>query len=111
MHRSAHNRALDLRVDEDFKLQHLMQDRILVRPIKEESKIVRIDSPHNKPTKGLVLAVGPGKIDKKGRRHPMDVREGDVITFGPHATTEILLRGEKLLITREENVFGVCDEP
>ena len=104
---------MDFTVDEEFRLKHLMQDRILVRPEMNDpnSKIIRLESEHNKPTRGLVLAVGPGKFDKKGRRQPLDVKPGDIIVFGQHAVVEILLRGEKLLITREENVFGVCDEP
>jgi chaperonin GroES len=104
---SAYDRHLQFHVDEDFKLKHLMQDRILVRPIKEQSVIMRIESERNKPTRGLVLAAGPGKIDAKGRRHPLDVKEGDTIVFGQHAVVEIFIGTEKLLITREENVFGV----
>jgi chaperonin GroES len=108
---SAHERHLQFHVDEDFKLKHLMQDRILLRPLKDpSSKIIRIESQHNKPTRGLVIAVGPGKIDGKGRRHPLDVKPGDTIMFGQHAVVEIFFGNEKLLITREENVFGVCDE-
>ncbi len=109
---SAHDRHLQFHVDEDFKLKHLMQDRILVRPITKDpaSNIIRLESEYNKPTRGLVLAVGPGKIDGKGRRHPLDVKAGDTIMFGQHAVVEIFYGNEKLLITREENVFGVCDE-
>lgn len=104
--------VMDFRLDEEFKIKHLMQDRILVRPLENRpgSPIIRLESEHNKPTRGLVLAVGPGKHDKKGRLHPLGVKPGDTIVFGQHAVAEIMLRDEKLLITREENVFGVCDE-
>lgn len=103
---------MDFGLDEEFRLKHLMQDRILVRPEKNDpnSKIIRLESEHNKPTRGLVLAVGPGKFDKQGRRQPLDVKPGDRIVFGQHAVVEVMLRNEKLLITREENVLGVVEE-
>lgn len=108
---SAREKHLQFHVDEEFKFKHLMQDRILLRPLKDPAEtIIRFESERNKPTRGLVIAVGPGKIDGKGRRHPLDVKEGDTIMFGQHAVVEIFYGNEKLLITREENVFGVCDE-
>lgn len=105
--KSYHNRAIDLRV-EGMGDAKPMKDRIFVRPIKEEGGIIdRVESYHNKPMKGEVVAVGDGTVTKKGVKVPIDLEIGDVILFGPNATTEIVLRDEKLLITREENVFGV----
>lgn len=108
---SAYDRHLQFHLNEDFKLKHLMQDRILVRPLVNDPKatIIRLESERTKPVRGVVVAVGPGKIDKRGRRQPLDVKEGDTIVFGQHAVVEMCIGKEKMLITREENVQFVED--
>src|SRR5437899_2365981 len=71
--------------DKTMKLKPL-QDRVIVRQSDAEEKtrsgIVLPDSAKEKPTKGKVIAVGPGKLDDKGKRMELGVRSGDTVYYG-----------------------------
>jgi chaperonin GroES len=88
-----------------------LHDRILVKRIEEgEQKVGGIiipDTAKEKPQQGKVVAVGAGKIDDKGKRIPLDVKDGDTILFGKYSGQEIKLDGEEFLIMREDEVLGV----
>ena len=88
-----------------------LHDRILVKRIEEgEQKVGGIiipDTAKEKPQQGKVVAVGAGKIDDKGKRVPLDVKDGDTILFGKYSGQEIKLDGEEFLIMREDEVLGV----
>jgi chaperonin GroES len=56
-----------------------------------------------------VVAIGAGKIDDKGKRVPLDVKDGDKILFGKYSGQEIKLDGEEFLIMREDEVLGVIE--
>ncbi len=58
------------------------QDYLLVRPIKRKQSDVLTVISNEKYTQGHVVAVGPGKVDRKGRRWPLTVKPGDFITYG-----------------------------
>jgi chaperonin GroES len=60
-----------------------------------------------RPARGVVLAVGRGHLDKKGRLRPLDVRVNDCVLFEKHAGSEIKLRGEQLIVLREKDVLGI----
>lgn len=57
--------------------------------------------------RGVVVAVGPGHKDKKGRRRSMDVRTGDKILFSEYAGTKIQLMGQDLQLVRESEILGI----
>jgi len=88
-----------------------LHDRIIVKRIEEGEQVVGgiiiPDSAKEKPQQGKVLAVGAGKFDDKGKRLPLDVKEGDTILFGKYSGQEIKLDGEEFLIMREDEVLGV----
>ena len=88
-----------------------LHDRILVKRIEEGEQVVGgiiiPDTAKEKPQQGMVVAVGAGKIDDKGKRTPLDVKEGDRILFGKYSGQEIKLDGEEFLIMREDEVLGV----
>jgi chaperonin GroES len=88
-----------------------LHDRILVKRIEEGEQVVGgiiiPDTAKEKPQQGKVVAVGAGKIDDKGKRLPMDVKDGDTILFGKYSGQEIKLDGEEFLIMREDEVLGV----
>jgi chaperonin GroES len=88
-----------------------LQDRVLVRRVGEEETtrggIVIPDTAKDKPQEGEVIAAGKGKVNEKGRRFPLDVKEGDRVLFGKYAGSEIKIDGEELLIIREEEVLGI----
>ena len=89
-----------------------LQDRILVKRLAEEAKskggIIIPDTAKEKPQRGKVVAVGPGKRED-GKVHPLDVKTGDTILFAKYAGTEIQLGGEDHLILREDDVLGVVE--
>jgi len=88
-----------------------LHDRILVKRIEEGEQVVGgiiiPDTAKEKPQQGMVVAVGAGKIDDKGKRIPLDVKDGDKILFGKYSGQEIKLDGEEFLIMREDEVLGV----
>src|SRR6185436_8856252 len=63
------------------------RDHILVQPIeREHSQIIAVIS-HEKHARGIVIAVGPGKRDKRGRIQPLDAQPGDIVHFGDGTKT------------------------
>ena len=88
-----------------------LHDRILVKRIEEGEQVVGgiiiPDTAKEKPQQGKVVAVGAGKVDDKGKRVPLDVKDGDTILFGKYSGQEIKLDGEEFLIMREDEVLAV----
>ena len=81
-------------------------DRVLVEPAAAEEKttggIIIPDTAKEKPQKGSIIAVGPGK--KKDE--PMTVKVGDKVLYGKYAGTEITIEGKEYLIMRQDDIFG-----
>jgi chaperonin GroES len=90
-----------------------LHDRILVERVEEEEKtksgIFIPDSAKEKPQKGKVIAVGAGKINEKGERVKLDIKEGDSILFQKYGGDEIKVDGKELMIMREEDVLAVIE--
>ncbi|WP_428066146.1 co-chaperone GroES [Candidatus Proelusimicrobium volucris] len=88
-------------------------DRVIISPIepKEVVKggIIIPDSAKEKPMQGKVVAAGPGAVNKKGERLPMDVKEGDTVLYGKYSGTEIKLEDEKYIIMHQEEILGVIE--
>jgi chaperonin GroES len=92
-----------------------LSDHILVRRVEAQDKsaggILLPDNARTKPQKGKVLAVGPGRLLKDGKRRGLQVKEGDTILFTSWAGDEYRERGgDNLLVMREEDVLAVVDE-
>jgi chaperonin GroES len=89
-------------------------DRLLVEREAEETEsaggIIIPDSAKEKPLRGRVLAVGPGKGGDDGSVRTLDVKAGDVVLFGKYAGTEITIAGEERTILREEDVLGIIED-
>ena len=62
-----------------------------------------------RPTRGKVLAVGPGKKNDKGEIIPMSVKVGDVVLFKKYGPDEIEIEGKKYLVGEEEDVLAIID--
>src|ERR1700761_6316785 len=75
-----------------------LEDRVVIQQIEAEEKtaggIVLPDTAKEKPQRGKVLAVGPGKMLDSGERAEIGVKEGDEVLFGKYAGTEIKVDGE-----------------
>lgn len=91
-----------------------LADRVLVKRIEEEEVkkggIIIPDTAKEKPQKGEVIAVGPGRVDENGKRIPMEVKEGDRILFSKYAGTEVKIEDEEYLIMREDDILGIIQE-
>lgn len=83
-----------------------LADRVLVEPAAAESKtvggIIIPDTAKEKPQKGTVVAVGPGKKDE-----PLTVKEGDTVLYGKYSGTEISVDGKDYLIMRESDILAI----
>ena len=90
-----------------------LHDRVIVSRIEEgEQKVGGIiipDSAKEKPQQGKVVGVGAGKIEKDGKRIPLDVKDGDTILFGKYSGQEVRVDGEDYLIMREDEVLAVIE--
>jgi chaperonin GroES len=90
-----------------------LQDRIIVRRVKEEEKtkggLYIPDSAKEKPIEGLVVAVGNGKLLEDGNLRALDIKAGDRVLFGKYSGTDVKIEGEEHLILREDDVLGVVE--
>jgi chaperonin GroES len=90
-----------------------LNDKLIVRRDEAEettaSGIVLPDAAQEKPTKGTVLAVGPGKLADNGSRTAVGVKVDEVVYYGKYSGTEVEVDGEKLVILRESDVLGVLE--
>jgi chaperonin GroES len=86
-------------------------DRLLVKRLEVEEKtvggIIIPDSAKEKPLKGEIIAVGPGKLDDSGSRIAIGVKEGDIVLFAKYAGTEISIDGVDHLVMREDDILAV----
>ncbi|MFH1076453.1 MAG: co-chaperone GroES [Pseudomonadota bacterium] len=90
-----------------------LNDRILVLRMEEDEKtsggIIIPDSAKEKPQKGKVVAVGTGKVDKDGKKTPLDVKAGDKVLFAKYAGTEFKLDGVEHLVMREDDILAIIE--
>ncbi len=90
-----------------------LQDRVIVKQSEAQTKtksgILLPDAAREKPTRGKVIAVGPGKLDDNGKPMEIGLRAGDDIYYGKYSGTEVTVDGEKLVILRETDVLGVVE--
>jgi chaperonin GroES len=88
-----------------------LEDRIVIKSLEAEqttaSGLVIPDTAKEKPQEGEVLAVGPGRIDDKGNRVPLDVTVGDRVIYSKYGGTEIKHKGEEYLILSARDVLAV----
>ena len=88
-----------------------LEDRVLVQPLEAEqttaSGLVIPDTAKEKPQEGRVVATGPGRIDDKGNRVPLDVAEGDVVIFSKYGGTEVKYDGSDYLLLNARAILAV----
>lgn len=86
-------------------------DHLVVEAFNEDTKsasgiIIPDTASKEKPMKGKVLAVGPGKLTEEGKRLPMDIKEGDTVLFSKYGPTEVKVDGKELLILSVSDVYA-----
>ncbi len=83
-----------------------LHDRVIIKPEPAEEKtaggIIIPDTAKEKPHRGTVIAVGPGKKDE-----PVTVKKGDAVLYGKYSGTEVRIDGQDLLILREGDILAV----
>jgi chaperonin GroES len=88
-----------------------LEDRIVVKSLEAEqttaSGLVIPDTAKEKPQEGEVLAVGPGRIDDKGNRVPLDISVGDRVIYSKYGGTEVKHQGDEYLILSARDVLAV----
>ena len=90
-----------------------LHDRVLIRRVGEEEKsaggIIIPDTAQEKPSEGVVVAVGSGVRADDGSIRKLDVKAGDRVLFGKFGGTDVKVDGEDLLILRETDILGVVE--
>ena len=87
-----------------------LDDRVVVQPLDAEEKtaggIVLPDSAQEKPQRGKVVALGPGKLLASGERCAIELSVGDEVLFGKYGGTEIEVDGTEVKILRESDILA-----
>jgi len=90
-----------------------LNDRVLVKRLEEElvtkGGIIIPDSAKEKPMKGEIIAVGPGKVAEDGKRVKLHVEKGDKVLFNKYAGTEIKIDGVEHLMMREDDILAIIE--
>ena len=91
-----------------------LADYVVIEPLEEEERtpegIVLPDVAKEKPQKGKVVAVGPGRLLKNGKRAAMSVKEGDTVLYGKYAGTEVKVGDKEFNIMRESEILAVIED-
>jgi len=90
-----------------------LNDRVLLEAVKEERKKGGIILPETvekeRPQEGIVIAVGPGKMDEDGKRIPMTLKRGDKVLFTKYGPSEVKVEDKEYLIAREDDIIAVIE--
>ena len=88
-----------------------LYDRILVKRVEDKETrkggIIIPDTAKEKPMEGKVVAVGAGRLDKSGKRIPIEVKVGDKVLIGKYAGTEVKIDEVEHVIVKEDEVLGI----
>ncbi|MBZ2171238.1 co-chaperone GroES [Nitratidesulfovibrio sp. SRB-5] len=90
-----------------------LNDRVLVKRLESEEKtaggLFIPDTAKEKPSRGEVVAAGPGKVAEDGKLIAMTVKKGDMVLFSKYAGTEIKLDGVEHLVMREDDILAIIE--
>ncbi|MBI5876588.1 MAG: co-chaperone GroES [Chloroflexi bacterium] len=85
-------------------------DRVIVEPLEKDevtaSGIYLPETAKEKPQEGLILAIGPGRLDDSGKRVAMEVATGDKVIYAKYSGTEVKLGEKKYLILSEKDILA-----
>ncbi|MFH0779747.1 MAG: co-chaperone GroES [Parcubacteria group bacterium] len=91
-----------------------LNDHLIVKPMNDEEKtaggIILPDTvSKEKPEKGKVIAVGPGRTLDNGMRCPMSVKQGDTVLFTKYSPNEIKVDNEEYLVLSESDILAIIE--
>ncbi len=100
-------------ISDAMKLKPL-GDRVVLEPVSDEKKskggiILPETAEKQRPEKGRVVAVGPGRLLESGKREPLSVKKGDVVIFTKYGPNEIKVGDKEYLIAREEDILAILE--
>jgi len=88
-------------------------DRVLVEPVEEKEikkgGIIIPDTAKEKPTEGIIIALGTGKTDDDGKKIPFEVKKGDRVLISKYGGTEIKLDDKEYKILNSDDILAVID--
>ena len=90
-----------------------LSDHIVIESVVEEKKKGGIILPETvekeRSEKGRVVSVGPGKLNKDGKRVPLEVKKGDTVLFTKYSPNEVKVEGKEYLIIKEEDILAILN--
>jgi chaperonin GroES len=88
-----------------------LHDRVIVKRLDQETKtasgLIIPDAAAEKPDQGEIVAIGNGKVQENGQVRPLEVKIGDRVLFGKYSGQAVKVKGEELLVMREEDIMAV----
>ncbi len=91
-----------------------MDDRILIEPVEADGTtaggIILPDAAREKPQRGTVIAMGPGKLLDSGARGEMSVKLGDEVFYGKYSGTEVEFNTDTFVVLRENDILAIVDK-
>ena len=88
-------------------------DRVLVEPVEEKEVkkggIIIPDTAKEKPTEGLIIALGTGKTDDNGKKVPFEIKKGDRVLISKYGGTEVKLNGKEYKILNSDDILAVVE--
>jgi chaperonin GroES len=90
-----------------------LADRVVLEVLNDTEQsaggIYIPDTAREKPQHGLVLAVGPGRLNDNGHREEMQVKPGDKVLFAKYSGTDVKLGGKEIKIMSEKDILGIVE--
>ena len=91
-----------------------LSDHVFIEPVEEEKMtesgiVIPETAEKERPMKGKILAIGPGRLDEKNERVPMSVKVGDVVLFRKYGPDEIEIDGKTYLVGEEKDILAVLE--
>ena len=91
-----------------------LSDFVLIEPVKEEKTtktgiVIPDTAEGEKPQRGKIVSVGPGRLNDKGERIALSVKEGDLVLFKKYGPDEIKIDGTEYMIGREEDILAILE--
>ena len=88
---------------------HVILEAITVEEKTKGGIVLPETADKEKPEQGKVVAVGPGRINLKGQRVPMEIKKGDIVLFSKYGPNEVKVDGKEYLVAKEEDVLAIVE--
>lgn len=93
---------------------HPLRDHVILEPVRAEDKtksgiVLPETVDKERPEQGKVVAVGPGRLNLKGQRVPMELKKGDIVLFSKYGPNEVKVDSKEYLIAKEEDILAILE--